>query len=139
MDVRDKLVRAEAFFEAISTVASKWSIPEGHSLVIDRLYETTWAMGYPSRSVSVWVKRSQPDPNDPEQVHVEVRYFLDDHRVTIFAEAGARWFGKFRPLLTHPRDVHLKAATLQGLMFLVSSSVDRALRAAQITDVREVA
>lgn len=139
MDLSLKVEKAEAFFDAITAAATRWSIPDGHVLHIDRAYELAWNMGYPSRSVSATIRRAPMDPNDPSQVHIEIRYFLDQHRATIFAEHGQRWFGKFQTLLHDARDIHPRAQTLDGLMLRISGSVRQALENAQYVDVMEAA
>lgn len=131
MDQQTKTNRAYLILDEIERLASDWPLPEGHVLKIDRSYETRWAMGYPSRSVSIYVGREVPDPNDPDQVHIEVRFFLDEHRATVFAEYGRRWFGKFRPLLTQPSDIHVRGSSFAELAYEVSSSVRYALANAE--------
>jgi hypothetical protein len=139
MDVQQKAIKANEFLFGVSERASRWSIPEGHILALDTEFERLWSIGYPSRSVVATIRREVVDLDDPAQLHIEARFFIEEHRVVMQAELGPRWFGKHRRLLTLSSDVHLHETDLPSLLDKVSHRVQYALKAAQFYGVREAA
>jgi len=126
----DKVALASAILTRAATDTDflQLTIP-GESWEFDFGYQTRWAMGYPSRSISWYLRRDAPDPNDPDQLHIEVRVFLDEPRATVFAEVGQRWFGKNRPLLTDTFRIHPRAPSYEELHDRIVTSVCSALLA----------
>lgn len=139
MDLQQKVAKAKAFLQGVSERAPRWSIPDGHLLVLDSDFERNWSNGYASRSVSARIQRSDVNLDDPHQVFVEIRLFLEEDRVAMQAEYGPRWFGKNRRLLTHSTDLHLHETHLPSLLDKVSRRVEYALRLAEFYSPLEVA
>lgn len=139
MDLKQKAIKANEFLFAVAEMAPRWSLPEGHVLVLDTEFERLWSMGYPSRSVAVTVRRQTVDLDDPTQLFIEARFFIEENRVVMQAELGPRWFGKHRRLLTHSYDVHLHETDIPSLMDKVSHRMHYALKAAQFYGVAEAA
>lgn len=114
--------------------------PVGHRWDVPRHQALHWWCGDVIESTrhgaSIFIRRSSADDRDPDQVHVEVRWFrrLDErgsenlrvrHEAILWCERGP-WGGGFRNLLG-AGETFPKAETVEELAAVISATLRRIL------------
>lgn len=124
--------------DQMESMGKQLDIPIGHQYRFDRESAKRWLVDHNEAygsDMSLFIDINPPDPNDPQQIHAEIRVFLKETKAILWVKQGRRFNFEAKNLL-EDNEQFVHAVSYARLFEQIITRVNRAIGRATIREMK---